>query len=68
MFSRDTICIGLARVGQDTQQIVAGRMEDLLTVDFGGPLHSFVISGELHVMEKEYLDVYSVSGRISTPE
>jgi len=35
--------IGLARVGQDSQTIVAGTLAELLDVDFGPPLHSLVI-------------------------
>ena len=36
------LAIGLARLGQPTQQIVAGTLEELLCVDFGGPLHRSV--------------------------
>jgi len=36
-------------------QIVAGRMKDLLDVDFGRPLHSLVIAGDLHPIEQEML-------------
>lgn len=51
----ETMCIGVARLGSEDQQIVAGTMEDLLDVDFGPPLHSLIISGELHSMEEEIL-------------
>ncbi len=60
-YSEDTICVGLARVGRKDQQIVAGPMKDLLEVDFGGPLHSFVIAGNLHPVEKEFIDFYHVA-------
>ena len=46
-YSRDTYCVGLARVGQETQRIVSGPMSELLDVDFGAPLHSLIISGTL---------------------
>jgi len=58
VYSRDSLCVGLARVGCSDQKIVAGRMEDLLEVDFGGPLHSMVIAGECHDMEFELLQQY----------
>jgi diphthine synthase len=46
--------IGMARVGQATQQIVSGPLEELLKVDFGGPLHSLVLpAAELHPLEIE---------------
>jgi len=45
---------GLARVGQDTQQIVSGTIEELAKVDFGAPLHSLVLAGpELHEIETD---------------
>ena len=37
--------VGVARVGADTQQVVAGTLEELRSVDFGGPLHSLVVLG-----------------------
>jgi diphthine methyl ester synthase len=36
-------------------QIVAGTMKELLDVDFGPPLHSLIISGELHPIEQQML-------------
>lgn len=59
VYSRDTVAVGLARVGNDTQKIVSGTLEELRHVDFGGPLHTLVIPGEMHFMEKEMLDFYS---------
>ena len=53
-----TLCVGLARMGQDTQQIVAGTLDELATVDFGTPLHSLIICGELHDLELEVLQEY----------
>lgn len=48
----DRICIGMARVGQPTQLVVSGTPEQLLKVDFGEPLHSLVVSGEMHELEE----------------
>ncbi len=50
-----TLCVGLARLGQPTQQIVAGTLQELQTVDFGEPLHSLIVCGELHELELEVL-------------
>lgn len=55
-----TLCVGLARLGQDTQQIVAGTMEELLAVDFGTPLHSFIVCGDCHDLELEVLKEFLV--------
>ncbi len=57
-----TLCVGLARLGQSTQQIVAGTLKELQEVDFGEPLHSFIVCGELHELEMEVLKEYLIEG------
>lgn len=57
-YGPDTLCVGVARIGSDTQQIVAGTMSELAGVDFGPPLHSLIIAGETHVIEQEILAQY----------
>ncbi|KAJ3124076.1 diphthine synthase [Nowakowskiella sp. JEL0407] len=60
VYGKDTIGVGLARVGSDTQQIVSGTFEQLMEVDFGGPLHSFIICGNMHYLELEFLKQFAV--------
>ena len=55
-----TLCIGLARMGQASQQIMAGTMHELVNVDFGSPLHSLIICGDLHDLEFEVLQEFLV--------
>ena len=43
----------MSRLGQPTQQIVYGTLQELFEVDFGTPLHSLVICGDLHPLEQE---------------
>ena len=57
----NTVVVGLARVGSDTQKIVAGTLEELVDVDFGAPLHSLVIPGKMHFLEAELLKTYAVN-------
>ena len=57
-YSEDTLCVGMARIGTDSQQMVSGKMKELLDVDFGAPLHSFIIAGKTHVIEDEILALY----------
>jgi diphthine synthase len=52
----------LARMGQPTQQIVAGTLEELIHADLGGPLHSLIICGELHDLELEVVKEFLVEG------
>jgi diphthine synthase len=60
--SKKTLCVGLARMGQPTQQIVAGTLEELIHADLGGPLHSFIICGELHDLELEVVKEFLIEG------
>mgnify|MGYP006103361421 CR=1 FL=1 len=44
-FNKDTPCIGLARVGTDSQAIISGTLESFVNRDMGEPMHSFIICG-----------------------
>ena len=53
----DTLAIGVARVGQDDQKLVAATLEQLRDeVDMGKPLHSLVIPGHMHELELEAVE------------
>jgi diphthine synthase len=53
-----TICVGLARIGSDTQLIVADSLVNLIEVDLGAPLHSLIIAGRMHPLEAEFLRLF----------
>lgn len=53
-----TMAVGLARVGSSSQKIVSGKISDLLQVDYGEPLHSLIIAGDIHECEMEHLSLY----------
>jgi len=57
----EMLCVGLARLGNDTQQIVAGTLNELRDVDFGPPLHCFIICGQVHPMEEEVLSIFRLN-------
>lgn len=59
---KTTLCVGMARLGQPTQQIVAGTLEELVAQDFGEPLHSLIVCGELHELELEVLKEFLIEG------
>jgi diphthine synthase len=61
--SPDVRAVGVARLGQPTQLILSGTLDELKDVDFGGPLHSMVICGELHPLEEEMIEHFSVKAR-----
>jgi diphthine synthase len=58
-----TLCVGLLRMGQSTQQIVAGTLDQLSKFEnYGPPLHSLIITGGiLHEMETEFLKPYMIN-------
>ncbi|KYR00458.1 diphthamide biosynthesis protein 5 [Tieghemostelium lacteum] len=59
-YDANTECFGMARVGQDDQLIVSGTLQELVSVDFGTPLHSFIICGNMHFIEKDYYNLYNI--------
>eukprot|EP00252_Welwitschia_mirabilis_P028011 TRINITY_DN9911_c0_g1_i1.p1 TRINITY_DN9911_c0_g1~~TRINITY_DN9911_c0_g1_i1.p1 ORF type:complete len:162 (+),score=27.98 TRINITY_DN9911_c0_g1_i1:134-619(+) len=61
VYTEDTTCVGCARLGCETEQIVAGSMKELLAIDFGLPLHCLIIVGKTHPIEAEMLNFYSCS-------
>lgn len=54
----DALCVGLARVGAGDQRIIAGSLADLAGMDFGPPLHSLIIAGNVHPLEMELLQLH----------
>ncbi|XP_046996564.1 diphthine methyl ester synthase isoform X3 [Schistocerca americana] len=53
----DSLCVGVARVGSDSQKMVVCSIEQMTAVDLGPPLHSLIIcSDQLHPLEAEYLE------------
>ncbi len=58
-YDENTKCFAMARVGAETQKIVAGSLAEMAKVDVGGPLHSMVMCAEeLHPIEQEMYDFY----------
>ncbi|MBW3012054.1 diphthine synthase [Candidatus Woesearchaeota archaeon] len=58
VFTKDTKCIGVARIGSTGQKIKYGNAEQLLKEDFGAPLHSLIIPGKLHFIEEDMLKLF----------
>jgi len=51
----DSLGIGIARMGSNTQRIISGSLEELMACDdFGGPMHSLLLCGpDLHEIEEK---------------
>ena len=56
MCAPERLAVVLARVGQSTQCVKSGTLAELERVDFGGPLHSMVLVGEMHELEKVFFE------------
>ncbi|XP_044167595.1 diphthine methyl ester synthase-like isoform X1 [Acropora millepora] len=63
-YTESSIAVGLARVGSASQRIVCGSMKELLSHDLGPPLHSLVIPGHLHFIEKDMLKLFALNASI----
>lgn len=57
--TEETVCVGLSRVGADDQLIRAGTLRELESCDLGGPLHSLVVTGQLHPLEVDMLRLFA---------
>jgi diphthine synthase len=54
-----SLYVGIARAGSDHPLVVAGDAKKLVSVDFGPPLHVLIIPASLHIMEREYLEMFA---------
>lgn len=62
-YSPDSLAVGLARVGTDSEKIAAGSLRQLAGSEdlFGGPLHSLILpSDRLHPLEWEMLAMNAI--------
>lgn len=68
-YDKDTLAVGVGRVGSKDQRIVAGTLFELMTADVGPPLHSLVILGSrVHPLELEYMKHYAVDPKMIQKE
>lgn len=57
----EVMCVGLARIGADDQKLVSGTLTALVSADLGPPLHSLIITGNVHPLELDMLKLFSQS-------
>ena len=59
--SPNTLVVGVARLGTDSQSIVSGTLEQLSKIDLGEPLHSLVVVGRrCHELERDFVREFAV--------
>ena len=57
LFSNESIACVVARAGAPDAVVAANTIHVLQSMDFGPPLHTLVIPGNLHFMEREALEL-----------
>jgi diphthine synthase len=62
VFTKDTPCIGCARIGAEDRVIRAGKAKDLQKADFGKPVHCLIVPGKMHFIEEEFFDRFRQAG------
>jgi len=55
VLNEDSVCVGVARVGSDSQCLKVSTLSEMTETDLGPPLHSLVIVGQLHPLESDML-------------
>lgn len=59
-YTEESLFVGLARVGHETQAIKACPLREMSETDLGAPLHSLILPAKkLHPLEIEYLQQFS---------
>lgn len=59
-YTEQSLFVGLARVGHETQAIKACSLHEMSETDLGAPLHSLILPAKkLHPLEIEYLQQFS---------
>ncbi len=58
-FTPSTLVCVVARAGSENPIIECNKTEELLTTDFGAPMHSIVVPGQLHFKESEALIAFA---------
>lgn len=57
LITLETEVFVISRFGYDTEEIVYGKIGELLERDFGEPVHSLIIPGKMDILEKEHVEM-----------
>ncbi|KAL5120914.1 diphthine synthase [Pleosporales sp. CAS-2024a] len=61
VYTKDSLAVGVARIGAHDQEIVAGTLAQLCDAHLGKPLHSLVLLGKrTHDLERDYLEDFAL--------
>lgn len=60
VIDHNTFVIGVSRLGSDDYEIKAGPLFKIEKQDFGGPLHSLIVPGNMHFIEEDATKLWSI--------
>ncbi|KAF1810897.1 diphthine synthase-like protein [Eremomyces bilateralis CBS 781.70] len=61
VYGKESLAVGVARVGSSDQSIAVGTLEQLKSADLGKPLHSLILLGKrVHDLEREFLKPFAI--------
>jgi len=63
IYGEDTLTVGVARLGWESQEIKAGTASELMAHNFRDPPHALIVPGRLHFVEAEALATIARSPR-----
>ena len=58
VYGPDSMCVAVARMGQEDELIKSCTLKEMCNIDMGGPLHSMVLVGETHPLENDMLAMH----------
>ncbi|MCJ1432301.1 diphthine synthase [Xylographa pallens] len=65
VYGPDSLAVGVARVGAETQRMTVGSLQQLTEVDMGSPLHSLVLLGKrTHDLERDFIREFAVDASV----
>jgi diphthine synthase len=68
VYGPESVCVAVARMGQEDESIKTCTLKEMCNIDMGGPLHSMVLVGETHPLEKHMMAMHRAAEHDFLPE
>ncbi len=60
-YAPGSLAVAVARLGSSDQRMAAGTLMQISGIDLGAPLHSLVLLGKAHDLEREYISEFAIN-------
>ena len=67
VYGPDSMCVAVARMGQEDELIKTCTLKEMCNIDMGGPLHSMVLVGETHPLENDMIEMHRAAAHDFLP-